>query len=79
MNLPILESEYAPNTYTAGLYAAVVGDFSYYWIVDALDMAIQRLVELYALTNQVGFIGRRELDAAPVLAWSFLRRAPSAA
>lgn len=73
LNLPILESEYAPNTYTAGLYAAVVGDFSYYWIVDALDMAIQRLVELYALTNQVGFIGRRELDAAPVLAEAFVR------
>ena len=33
----------------------------------------KRLVELYALTNQVGFIGRRELDAAPVLAEAFVR------
>ena len=73
LNLPVLESEFAPNTYTANLYAAVLGDFSYYWIVDALDMAIQRLVELYALTNQVGFLGRRELDAAPVLAEAFVR------
>lgn len=73
LNLPILESEYAPNTYTAGLYAAIVGDFSYYWIVDALDMAVQRLVELYALSNQIGFLGRRELDAAPVMAEAFVR------
>lgn len=73
LNSPVLESEFAPNTYTSGLYAAVYGDFQYYWIVDALDMAIQRLVELYALTNQIGFLGRRELDAAPVLGEAFSR------
>jgi HK97 family phage major capsid protein len=48
-------------------------DFSYYWIVDALDMEVQRLVELYAETNQVGFIGRLETDAMPVLEEAFVR------
>jgi HK97 family phage major capsid protein len=54
---PLMVSEYAPNTFTTGLYVGLFGDFSNYWIVDALNMQIQRLVELYAATNQDGFIG----------------------
>lgn len=50
---------------------AVIGDFSYYWIVDALQMSVQRLVELYAETNQTGFIGRMESDGQAVLAEAF--------
>ena len=49
------------------------GDFRYYWIADALDMQIQRLVELYARTNQTGFIGRLETDGMPVLEEAFVR------
>jgi len=66
-------SEYAPNTFTTGQYVGLLGDFSNYWIADALDMQVQRLVELYAETNQVGFIGRLETDGAPVLAEAFTR------
>ena len=66
-------SEYAPNTMTSGLYVGILGDFSNYWIVDALDMNIQRLAELYAETNQVGFIGRMETDGMPVLEEAFAR------
>ena len=36
-------------------------------------MELQRLDELYAATNQVGFIGRMELDGMPVLAEAFTR------
>ena len=50
---------------------AVIGDFSYFWIVDSLMMSIQRLVELYAETNQTGFIGRKESDGMAVLAEAF--------
>ena len=50
---------------------AVIGDFSNYWIVDALQMSIQRLVELYAETNQTGFIGRKESDGMIVLTEAF--------
>lgn len=70
---PIMVSEYAPNTFTTGLYVGLFGDFSHYWIVDALDLQFQRLVELYAETNQDGFIGRMETDGAPVLAEAFAR------
>jgi len=70
---PYLVSEYAPNTFTTGLYVGIIGDFSYYTIVIALDMTVQRLVELYAEANQTGFIGRMEADGAPVLAEAFAR------
>jgi HK97 family phage major capsid protein len=70
---PLMMSEYAPNTFTTGLYTGIFGDFSYYWIADALDMQIQRLVELYAESNQDGFIGRLECDGMPVLAEAFAR------
>ena len=73
LNSPILMSEWAPNTFTTGLYVAVLGDYSKYWIVDALNMTVQRLVELYAVTNQVGFIGRQEVDGMPVLEEAFVR------
>ena len=66
-------SEYAPNTFTTGLYVGIIGDFSRYWIVDSLQLQFQRLVELYAATNQVGCIGRAETDAVPVLAEAFAR------
>lgn len=73
LNLPIAMSEYAPNTLTAGLYCGILGDFSHYWIADAMDMQVQRLVELYAETNQTGFIGRLETDGMPVLEEAFVR------
>ncbi len=70
---PVSMSEYAPNTFTTGLYVGVLGDFTHYWIADALNMQVQRLVELYATTNQVGFIGRAELDGMPVNEEAFVR------
>ena len=70
---PIMMSEYAPNTFTTGLYVGVIGDFSHYWIADALNMQVQALRELYAETNQDGFIGRQESDGMPVLEEAFAR------
>jgi len=73
LNRPVRQSEYAPNTFTTGLYTGVVGNFQHYWIADVLGMELQRLLELYAATNQVGFIGRLETDGMPVLAEAFAR------
>lgn len=73
LNLPYHMSEFAPNTFTTGKYVGILGDFSFYWIADALDMQVQRLVELYAEANQVGFIGRLETDGMPVLEEAFAR------
>lgn len=71
--IPVRTSEYAPSTFTTGQYVGIVGDFSYYWIADALDFSTQRLNELYAATNQTGFIGRLESDGMPVLGEAFAR------
>lgn len=73
LGLAMRESERAPNTFTAGLYVGLLGDFSWYWIVDALDIEMQRLTELYARSNQDGFIARAKLDAAPMLEEAFVR------
>jgi len=67
-------SEYAPNTYTAGLYAAILGNFGLgYWICDADAINIQVLKELYAVTNQIGYLFDYFGDGAPVLPEAFAR------
>lgn len=73
LGLPYFQSEFIPNTFSSGEYVGVLGDFSNYWIVDALTMDLQRLEELYAESNQVGFIGRLEVDGQPVLEEAFVR------
>lgn len=73
LDVPVIMSEYVPNTFTTGLYVGILGDFSKYWIADAMTLEIKRLNELYAATNQVGFIGRLETDGMPVLEEAFVR------
>ena len=70
---PLWESEYAPNTFAADQYVAIYGDFSHYWIVDALTLTIQVLIELFATTNQNAYLGRLEADGAPVVGEAFAR------
>jgi len=73
LGLPMDVSEYAPNTFTSALYVGILGDFSNYWIADSLALEMQRLVELYATTNQVALIGRMESDGMPTLEEAFVR------
>lgn len=73
LGLPAAMSEYAPSTFTTGQYVAAVGDFSTYWIADSMALEVQRLVELYAESNQVGFIGRLDSDGQPTLGEAFSR------
>jgi len=73
LDVPVIMSEYAPSTMTAGSYVGIIGDFSNYWIADALSMEIQVLVELFAATNQNGYVLRKETDGMPVLEEAFVR------
>jgi HK97 family phage major capsid protein len=73
LNIPVAESEYVPSTFTTGLYVGALGALRYYWIAQVADLQIQRLVELYAATNEVGFISRRFLDGSPALGEAFSR------
>ncbi|MFC8008907.1 phage major capsid protein [Streptomyces cinereoruber] len=73
LDIPFVMSEFAPSTFGDGDYVGMLGDFSYYWIAESLQMEVQRLNELYAESNQIGFIGRMEADAMPVLGEAFVR------
>ena len=73
LGIPVISSEYVPATFTTGLYVGLIGDLSFYYVADALSMTIQRLNELYAATDEVGFIGRMESDGQPALEEAFAR------
>lgn len=73
LNLPVFMSEYAPNTMTTGMYVGILGDFSFYHIADSLQMEMQRLIEKYADTSQIGFYADLESDGMPVLEEAFVR------
>jgi HK97 family phage major capsid protein len=69
----VMISEYVPGTFAANAYFGVLGDWSYFRIADMMQMQVQRLTELFAGTHEVGFLGRRWLDASPVLGEAFVR------
>lgn len=56
---------------TTGLKPIIVGNFDYYWIFDRQDMSLQRLVELYAGTGQIGFLADKRFDGHVMLATAF--------
>jgi HK97 family phage major capsid protein len=73
LGFPVDESERVPNTFTNGLYSGMLCNWRYYEIADALEMDMQVLFELYAQTNQVGYIGRIKTDGMPTLQEAFVR------
>lgn len=77
----LLESEFMPDCYSGALAQAntsmaMFGNLKFYWIIDRIDLMVRRLNELYAGSNQVGFMLRKRYDAAPILAdpFVFLKR-----
>jgi HK97 family phage major capsid protein len=70
---PVDESEFAPNTFTTQLYVGLLANWRYYEIADALDMEVQVLDQLYAATNQIGYIARLKTDGMPTLEEAFVR------
>lgn len=73
LSKPINMTEYAPSTFTTGLYAGLYGDLKNYWICDSFALDIQVLTELYARQNQIDYITRVETDGAPVMPAAFAR------
>ncbi len=74
LGYPVDESERAPNTFTTGLYVGMLCNWGVgYRIADALDMEVQVLDQLYAETNQIGYIGRMKTDGMPVIEEAFVR------
>jgi HK97 family phage major capsid protein len=59
---PVYISEYMPAA-QAGSRPIAFGDFSYYWIVDRAPFVMRRLNEIFALSQQIGFLGYEFIDA----------------
>jgi HK97 family phage major capsid protein len=70
---PYYISEYAPNTFTTGQYVMAYADFSKYYIADSQQFSVQVLLELYAATRQIGFVGEIETDGQPAIGEAFAR------
>lgn len=66
LNQRVLTSNYMPLP-TAGNKAILYGDYSYYWLADREGRSLQRLNELYAATDQVGFKITQRLDGRLIL------------
>jgi len=54
----------------SGKKAVAFGDFSGYWIANRLGMSIQRLNELYAVSDQIGFVAKQRVDGKLIRAAS---------
>ncbi len=66
LNQKVMISNYMPMA-TAGNKAILYGDFSYYWLADREGRSLQRLNELYAVTDQIGFKVTQRVDGRLVL------------
>lgn len=73
LGLPFTESEWMPDEKVAGGYFALLGDFSYYYIIWDMMMQMQRLQETRAYTNEFEYLFRCKVDAGPVLPEAFVR------
>lgn len=71
---PYVMSEYASQTFTTGLYVAVLGDFKTgYWIADSMDQEYEDVSILFTLKGKGGVKATKWTDGAPVLAEAFAR------
>ena len=66
LNTKVYMSNYMPLV-EAGKKVILYGDYSYYWLADRTGRTLQRLNELYAMTDQVGFKLTERLDGRLIL------------
>ena len=63
---PVYTSGFMPGV-EAGKKVMTFGDYSYYWVADRASRAFKRLNELYAVTDQVGFVTTQRVDGKLIL------------
>ena len=66
LNQRVLTSNFMPLP-AAGNKAILYGDYSYYWLADREGRSLQRLNELYAAKDQVGFKITQRVDGRLIL------------
>ena len=65
-NQKVLMSNYMPLI-ASGNKVILYGDFSYYWLAEREGRTLERLNELYAVTDQIGFKMTERLDGRLIL------------
>lgn len=63
---PVFTSAYMPSI-AGGNKTIVFGDFGYYWIADRQGRTFKKLSELYATTDQTGFMATQRVDGKLIL------------
>jgi HK97 family phage major capsid protein len=63
---PIYTSTYMPVP-AKGEKVLCFGDYNYYWVADRSNRTFRRLNELYAVTDQVGFLTTQRVDGKLIL------------
>lgn len=63
---PVYTSGFVPSI-EANAKVMVFGDLSYYWVADRASRTFKRLNELYAVTDQVGFLSTQRVDGKLIL------------
>lgn len=71
LNVPIVESQFMPNTFTTGQVIGIIGDFNYYWIIDVVVLEIKVSEHVYFMQNKLVYKARGYVDGQPVLAEAF--------
>ena len=66
LNTRVYMSNYMPLV-EAGNKVILYGDYSYYWLAEREGRTLERLNELYAVTDQVGFKMTERLDGRLIL------------
>ena len=66
LNTKVHMSNYMP-TVEAGAKVILYGDYTYYWLADRAGRTMQRLNELWAMTDQIGFKLTERLDGRLIL------------
>jgi len=71
LGIPVYENAYLDAVGEAGGIAAVIFNPSYYYIGEIGMPEVQKLVELYAATGEIGFVAHRRFDGHIMLSDAF--------
>ena len=63
---PVYTSSFVPSI-AAGKKTIIFGDLSYYWVADRQGRTFKKLSELYATTDQTGFVATQRVDGKLIL------------
>ncbi len=63
---PVYTSAYMPSI-AASARTVIFGDLSYYWVADRQGRTFKKLSELYATTDQTGFMATQRVDGKLIL------------